>query len=192
MESLLLSEIDPTSTSQTLANNVLTALANQPPAYVSRPFLAAETYWLNGSELSRSLAIEEPSAFYKLLVLGNCLFFMTMSYSHRVMPWLDEMRIRRLRKTLYDFTVHNKKLGAMGKETNFEFQYVPTLDMIATHMGSSDEAEQWSDLRKAARTYEVRTVLTLALVTSAVGAGGYAGLKGVSRLVQEYYLKGRR
>lgn len=191
MESLLLSEIDPTNTSQTLANNVLTALANQPPAYVSRSFLAAETYWLNGSELSRRLAIEEPSALYKLLVLGNCLFFMTMSYSHRMVPWLDELRIRRLQKTLYNFTVHNKKMGAMGKETSFEFQYVPTLEMIATHMGTPEEAEQWNDLRKAARAYEVRTILTLALVTSVVGVGGYAGLKGVSRLVQEYYLRRR-
>lgn len=184
MESLLVSEIDPSNTSRTLANNVLTSLANQPPVFVSRSFLAAMTYWLNGSELSRQLAIERPSSLYRLLVTGNCLFFMAMCYSHKLFPWLDEMRIQRMRKALYKTTVHNKEMGAMGKETNFEFQYMPTLDMIATSMGTADEADQWGDREKGARKYEIRTVATLAVAGTVMGAGGYAGIKGVTKLVQ--------
>lgn len=49
MESLMVSEIEPSDTSRALANNVLSGLCNQPPSYVSRDFLAAETYWLNGA-----------------------------------------------------------------------------------------------------------------------------------------------
>jgi hypothetical protein len=189
MESLLISEIDPTNTSRTLANNVLTSLANQPPVYLSRSFLAAETYWLNGSELSGALAIERPPIKYRLAVLGNCMFFMAMCYSHKLLPFLDDIRIRRLRRTLYRTTVQNTARGALGKETNFEFQYVPTLDVISTQLGTADEADQWDHLQKAARKYELRTIATLALAATLLGAGGYAGARGIASLMRHVLLR---
>jgi hypothetical protein len=42
MESLMVSEIDPSNTSQTLARNMIQAIADQPPGYPSAEFLHAE------------------------------------------------------------------------------------------------------------------------------------------------------
>ncbi|KAI1486776.1 hypothetical protein F5X96DRAFT_681739 [Biscogniauxia mediterranea] len=81
MESLLVSEIRPTRTSATLANNIITGLQGQAPTYASREFMCAETNWLNGRELSRAL------------VLGQCMLFMAMGYLNRSVPCLDERNI---------------------------------------------------------------------------------------------------
>ncbi|KAH6688615.1 tat pathway signal sequence [Plectosphaerella plurivora] len=189
MESLLVSEVDPTNTSRTLANNVLTSLANQPPVYLSRGFLAAETYWLNGSDLSGALAIERPPLKYRLAVLGNCMFFMALCYSHKLFPFLDDMRIRKARRTLYRTTIQNTARGALGKETNFEFQYVPTLDMIATQMGTVDEADQWDHLQQSGQKYKLRTMTMLAMAATVVGAGGYVGVRGIANLMHHVFLK---
>ncbi|KAH6677976.1 hypothetical protein EV126DRAFT_435331, partial [Verticillium dahliae] len=82
-------------------------------AHVSRPFLAAETYWLNGPRLAEALRIERPRGW-----LRRC-------YSPS-----------SLRRTLYDLTVRRGELGALGAETAFEFQYVPVLDTMATERRS--------------------------------------------------------
>ncbi|KAE9568498.1 hypothetical protein CGCF415_v002992 [Colletotrichum fructicola] len=136
MESLMVSEIEPSDTSRALANNVLSGLCNQPPSYVSRDFLAAETYWLNGAKLARALGIERPPWYYNLLVVGQCIFFMVMCYSHRLFPGWDETRNKKLQKGLFNITINKPELGALGKETNFEFQYIPTLDMMSTEAAS--------------------------------------------------------
>ncbi|KAI3319212.1 hypothetical protein HD806DRAFT_296288 [Xylariaceae sp. AK1471] len=93
MESLLISEIRPTAASANLANNILTGLKNHPPTYVSREFMCAQTYWLNGRELSEKLAIARPSMYYSSLVLGQCLFFMAISYLNRSFSYLDKRNI---------------------------------------------------------------------------------------------------
>ncbi|KAI1637087.1 hypothetical protein F4809DRAFT_650086 [Biscogniauxia mediterranea] len=93
MESLLVSEIRPTRTSATLANNIITGLQGQAPTYASREFMCAETYWLNGRELSQALGIERPPLYYSALVLGQCMLFMAMGYLNRSVPCLDERNI---------------------------------------------------------------------------------------------------
>jgi hypothetical protein len=54
MESIFVSEINPSPTSKVLANNIILALQGQPPAYASREFLTASARWLNGKDLSVS------------------------------------------------------------------------------------------------------------------------------------------
>ncbi|OHE99192.1 tat pathway signal sequence [Colletotrichum orchidophilum] len=139
MESLLASEIQPSDTSRALANNVLSGLANQPPSHVSREFLAAETYWLNGAKLARALAVERPPLHYSLLILGQCLFFMFMCYSRRLFPSWDESRNKNLQKALFNLTVHKPELGALGKETTFEFKYIPTLDVMSSEAAARSQ-----------------------------------------------------
>jgi hypothetical protein len=92
MESLLISEIQPSETSKTLANNVLVGLAGKPPTYASSEFLAAEVYWLNGAKLASALAIQRPRLYYSALVLGQCLFFMFMCYIYRSVPSWDRAK----------------------------------------------------------------------------------------------------
>lgn len=89
-ESLIVAELRPSQMSRTLANNILTGLSNQPPTNANREFLCAEAWWLNGWELSRALGIERPRLWYKLLVAGQCLYFMGMCYLFRAIPSWDE------------------------------------------------------------------------------------------------------
>lgn len=179
MESLLLSELHPSATSATLANNVLTGMADQPPGHVSRPFLAAETYWLNGPRLAEALRIERPRGwlrrcYFSVLVLGQCLFFAAMSYSHKWVPRWDAARRERLRRTLYDLTVRRGELGALGAETAFEFQYVPVLDTMATEVGTLDEAMR-RGRELGVGSHERRSLWTLSVAGVVVGCGSWAG-----------------
>lgn len=96
LESLVVAELVPSEMSKILANNVLTGLSCQPPAYASREFLCAEAHWLNGAELSLALGIAKPKKVYTLLVAGQCLYFMCMCYLYRAIPswdkWKNEVR----------------------------------------------------------------------------------------------------
>lgn len=94
MESLLVAEIQPTAVSATLANNIISGLQCQPPTYASRQFMCAMTYWLNGRELSEALEIEHPSMYYSVLVLGQFIFFMILSYVNRGIEYLDDRNIK--------------------------------------------------------------------------------------------------
>jgi hypothetical protein len=93
MESLLASEMAPTATGAVLAANIITGLHNQPPTYVSRKFLHAQTHWLNGRELADALKIPRPTVYYQGLMLGQCIFFAALTYWYRLMPSRDEKRI---------------------------------------------------------------------------------------------------
>ncbi|KAI9799272.1 MAG: hypothetical protein M1833_004150 [Piccolia ochrophora] len=138
MESLLISEINPTDTSKILANNIITALAAQPPGYASRDFLTAGARWLNGDELADRLGLGRPSLWYKALVLGQIIFFMSLCYSHRSIPALDRRKIATLRRVFYTIIV-NKKHG-LAEETKFEFKYVPDFHITSTESAAPEES----------------------------------------------------
>ncbi|KAJ5038084.1 uncharacterized protein L3040_006955 [Drepanopeziza brunnea f. sp. 'multigermtubi'] len=127
MESQLISEIQPSETSRVLANNVILALQNQPPAYASRDFLNASARWLNGDELSDALGLGKPGFYYKALVAGQCIFFCGLCYTYRSIPYLDRKKVKALRRIFYHVIVENKVHG-LGEESDFEFKYIPNLD----------------------------------------------------------------
>jgi hypothetical protein len=93
MESLLISEIEPSETSKVLANNIISSLQGQPPSYASRGFLNACARWLNGNELADALGLESPGLYYKALVAGQCVFFCCICYTYRSIPFLDRRKI---------------------------------------------------------------------------------------------------
>ena len=93
MEVLLLHEIRPTKISKILANNIIKSLADQPPGFVSEAFLQVNSRWLNGNELSDALGIGRPRIYYWALAFGQCLFFMTICYTYRAVPYLDRRKI---------------------------------------------------------------------------------------------------
>jgi hypothetical protein len=94
IESLLMNEISPTETSKVLAANIIRCLEAQPPAYASRSFLEASARWLNGNELCDALALGRPSPYYWALMAGQCIFFMSVCYFYRSIPWLDRRKIK--------------------------------------------------------------------------------------------------
>jgi hypothetical protein len=94
MESLLMNEINPTETSKVLAANVIRSLEAQPPAFASRSFLEVNARWLNGNDLCDALALGRPSLYYWTLMAGQCIFFMSICYFYRSIPWLDRRKIK--------------------------------------------------------------------------------------------------
>src|SRR2546423_5208462 len=93
-ESILMNEINPTETSKILAANIIRCLEGQPPAYASRSFLEVNARWLNGNELCDALALGRPSLYYWTLMAGQCIFFMSLCYFYRSIPWLDRRKIK--------------------------------------------------------------------------------------------------
>jgi hypothetical protein len=94
MESLLMNEINPTETSKVLAANIIRCLEARPPAYASRSFLEVNARWLNGNDLCDALALGRPSLYYWTLMAGQCVFFMSICYFYRTIPWLDRRKIK--------------------------------------------------------------------------------------------------
>ena len=93
MESLS-SELVPSEMSKVMANNIIISLQNIPPAYPSRQFLVASTRWLIGDALSDALGLERPPFYYRALVGGQCLFFMSICYTYRSFDYLDKRKIK--------------------------------------------------------------------------------------------------
>ncbi|KAJ8132886.1 hypothetical protein O1611_g737 [Lasiodiplodia mahajangana] len=135
MESLLISEIRPSPVSANLANNIITGLKDCAPTYASYEFMCAQTYWLNGKDLAEKLEIDRPSLYYSALVLGQCLFFMTVCYLNRSFSWLDNRNINLVRKVFYIVLLEDKSKGALGYKSNFLFKFIPEFDRTSTERG---------------------------------------------------------
>ncbi|PBP20330.1 tat pathway signal sequence [Diplocarpon rosae] len=168
MESLLISEIQPSETSRILASNVILALQNQPPAYASRDFLNASARWLNGDELADALGLGRPGWYYKALVAGQCVFFVCLCYTYRSIPYLDRRKIKALRRIFYHVIVNNQVHG-LGEESSFEFKYIPNLD-TKTLMGEYVPGRVESGVER-------RNLKALVMATAAMGLVSYLALR---------------
>ena len=74
MESLLVSEIDPTEIGKVLAKNIILGLENTAPAYASKEFMEALSRLLNGEQLADELEIPQSSLYYRMLIWGYCFW----------------------------------------------------------------------------------------------------------------------
>ncbi|KAJ4424545.1 hypothetical protein N0V82_000869 [Gnomoniopsis sp. IMI 355080] len=132
-ESLIVAELTPSEMGGVLANNILTGLSNQPPAFASREFMCAEARWLNGGELCDALGIAR--ILYKLTVenkeigLGQETIF-----DFKYVPQIG------LTTTLGDM-VEGKRLGGAERRS------VVTLVVVTALVGSV----AWFGLRSALR-----------------------------------------
>ena len=93
MDVLLFYEISPSELSKDLAHNVIRSLEAQPPSFASRPMLEASSRWMNGNELCDALGLGKPGLYYRMLMAGQCIFFMAICYSYRTVPYLDRRKI---------------------------------------------------------------------------------------------------
>ncbi|KAL1855792.1 hypothetical protein Daus18300_010967 [Diaporthe australafricana] len=173
-ESLIEADINTSDCSAVLANNILTGLSCQPPTFVSREFLCAEAYWLNGWELSRALGIERPSLWHQALVAGQCIYFMASCYLYRSIPHWDERKNERARKFFFHL-LHSKEIG-LGRETNFNFKYVPQL-------GRTTELGKRAGSRLRIGASERQGLTALMLVAALVAAVAWSGFRAASGLL---------
>jgi hypothetical protein len=93
MESLLISEIDPTEIGKVLAKNIILGLENTAPAYASKEFMEAMTRLLNGELLSDQLEIPRSNLYYRMLIWGYCFWVMAVSYIIPRIYFLDKFMI---------------------------------------------------------------------------------------------------
>lgn len=93
MESILISEIDPTETGRVLAKNIILGLENTAPGYASKEVMEAMSRLLNGEQLADELGIPQSSFYYRLLIWGYCFWVMGISYIIPRIPYLDRTMI---------------------------------------------------------------------------------------------------
>ncbi|OQE24995.1 hypothetical protein PENFLA_c009G03682 [Penicillium flavigenum] len=125
MESLLISEIDPTETGKVLAKNIIIGLENTAPAFASKEFMEAMSRLLNGDQLADELDIPRSNLYYRMLIWGYCFWVMAISYIVPRIHFFDRIMISLRRKYFYRLIL-DEKMG-LGEESRFEFKYVPTL-----------------------------------------------------------------
>ncbi|RDH29811.1 hypothetical protein BDQ94DRAFT_182077 [Aspergillus welwitschiae] len=124
MESLLVSELDPTNTGRFLARNILNGLENRAPAHASMGFMEAMVRQLNGKQLSDGLHIPQPKLYYRVLIYGYCFFVMALAYGTRWFPKLDQRFIAYRRRYYYTMITDREK--GLGGESFFDFVYKPS------------------------------------------------------------------
>lgn len=171
MESLLMNEINPSQTSQVLANNIIRALENQPPTYATRSFLEANARWLNGRELCDALGLGTPSLYHTCLVAGQCIVFMTLCYVNRSIAYLDRRKIARLREIFWMLIVESK-VGLAGEMAVFDFKYVPSFE-TTTYKGVHEEVRAIKDPLGE----EKRNLGAFVIGTVALGVVGWLSAK---------------
>ncbi|CAG8289193.1 unnamed protein product [Penicillium salamii] len=125
MESLLISEIDPSEIGKVLAKNIILGLENTAPTYASKGFMEAMSRLLNGELLSDQLEIPRSNLYYRLLIWGYCFWVMAVSYIIPRIYFLDRIMIE-LRRKFFNKMILDEKMG-LGEESRFDFKYVPTL-----------------------------------------------------------------
>ncbi|KAF3395956.1 hypothetical protein F1880_006623 [Penicillium rolfsii] len=125
MESLLISEIDPTDIGRILAKNIIIGLENTAPSYASKEFLEAMSRLLNGDQLADELDIPQSSLYYRTILWGYCFWVRLVSTIIPKIYFMDRFMINKRRKYFYKILM-DEKLG-LGGESRFEFKYLPTL-----------------------------------------------------------------
>ncbi|WPH03400.1 Hypothetical protein R9X50_00627900 [Acrodontium crateriforme] len=176
MESLLYYEIDPTPTSQVLANNIIKSLQGQAPGFASADFLIASARWMNGNTLCDALGLARPSAYYWVLMAGQCIFFSCFCYTYRSIDYLDKRKIAMLKRVFWNVIV-NTQYGLKGEETKFDFKYVPEYTTI-TEMGECEE-----DIANYSHV-ESRNLKTFVVAVGVLGLGSWVAFRVTSAIVR--------
>lgn len=174
LDSIMMYEIAPTRTSQILANNVIKSLQDKPPGYASADFLLAGARWLNGNELCDALALPKPSIYYTFLMAGQCIFFGFWCYTNRMNKSTDQKKLVVLRDIFWKIIV---KGGLKGKETTFDFKYVPEYS-IMTEMGGVEEVKlSKSELEMASLKWLLMGVGVVSAIGFVVTGIGFFGAR---------------
>ncbi|KAH7090579.1 hypothetical protein FB567DRAFT_465862 [Paraphoma chrysanthemicola] len=175
METLFYNEVDPSDMSKTMANNIIFALKEEPPTFVSADMLVASARWLNGNELGDRLGLKKVSLYYWSLMAGQCLFFMFYCYGYRMIPALDRDHVRRAKEIFWNVIV-KAKWGLGGTETTFDFKYVPQYDTL-TKLGDIGERKLKTS------SLEMRNLRAFGIFLGAVGIGTWVSVKVASHVL---------
>ncbi|KAJ5900031.1 hypothetical protein N7495_004775 [Penicillium taxi] len=128
MESVMLNALKPSDNSKILVQNILKALDNVSPIYASREWWEAGGRVLNGDELSDAIGLNQPSLYYRLLILGQCWTFKSLNYFTRSIPSVDLwwIELETTKRVVWNYLIESK--DGLGKPSSFNFKYVPEIN----------------------------------------------------------------
>ncbi|OJJ75806.1 hypothetical protein ASPBRDRAFT_116658 [Aspergillus brasiliensis CBS 101740] len=181
MESLLVSELDPTDLGKRLARNILCGLENRAPAHASMGFMEAMVRRLNGEQLSDRLRIPQPKLYYRVLIYGYCFFVMVLAYGTRLFPRLDQRFIAYRRRYYYTMITDREK--GIGGESLFDFVYKPSYAGPLYKAATVREEEKIPKISRRGIEALARLGLVAAIITAVVLlSGGIYLLRVVMRV----------
>lgn len=93
MESLLVTEFEPTEIGKVLAQNIILGLENTAPTYASKGFMEAMSRLLNGDQLADALDIPPISLYNRVLLWGYCYWVRNIAYFVPKIRFLDRAAI---------------------------------------------------------------------------------------------------
>jgi hypothetical protein len=160
-DSALEADMKPSEISQTLANNIITVMADQPPNYPSKDFLHAQARVYNGEALSDALGIPKASYLSYARTFLQCFIIGLVSYLFRSISVLDKWRIRHNRAQFWDLVLEGKT--GLGEKTKFKMQYIPEYDTVA-------KMEKMPSIATTTKNSFVVTMLAVVIPMGAVGA----------------------
>ncbi|KAL4936612.1 hypothetical protein BDV06DRAFT_233253 [Aspergillus oleicola] len=129
-ESLLVNEFEPTDTGRILARNIAIGLENTAPIYASLEYMDALTRLLNGDQLSDELHIPKTGLWHRALMWGYCFWVQVQAKTLPVLPGVDRYLIENRKKMFWKHLMDPNE--GLGKETVFDFKYIPTLKRRTT------------------------------------------------------------
>ena len=135
-----------------------------------------------GELMTREVYYVDPSTTMEecmALMTGKCLFFMTLCYTHRSIPYLDRRKITSLKKIFYAMSVESK-YGLARTETLFDFMYVPEYETV-TNLSAPTE------IKLSNSSVKMRNLRTLGIFLSIIGIVTWASLKGASNVVGKLF-----
>ncbi|GKZ26219.1 hypothetical protein AbraIFM66951_001157 [Aspergillus brasiliensis] len=181
MESLLVSELDPTDLGKRLARNILCGLENRAPAHASMGFMEAMVRRLNGEQLSDRLRIPQPKLYYRVLIYGYCFFVIVLAYGTRLFPRLDQRFIAYRRRYYYTMITDREK--GIGGESLFDFVYKPSYAGPLYKAATVREEEKIPKISRRGIEALARLGLVAAIITAVVLlSGGIYLLRVVMRV----------
>lgn len=174
MESIIDAEIKPSEKSKVLANNIITALADQAPFFASADYLKAQTYWLNGPKLCEALEIPKPSAFAVFLISARIVGVNVTSLVMRSIPMLDRRNISRAKAYMKKSLMGPE--GRNRKRTTFQFQYIPRYGKT-TSQGEERPGRGFLHEKSLERTIIGCLTLFVALIGVTIGVANVRSIR---------------
>ncbi|KAH7311411.1 hypothetical protein B0I35DRAFT_452676 [Stachybotrys elegans] len=136
MESMLVNELELTPTSDIVLHNFVEFLTDLPPFNVSRDFVAAGSYRLNGDKFCRALGLVKPGWYASACFQGHCWLVRGLALLQQNSKTLDQRMSAWFRKNLHQAIIHGK--AGLSGGSKMRFKYVPRLGRL-----TGKETAEW-------------------------------------------------
>ncbi|KAE8450995.1 hypothetical protein EG329_005435 [Mollisiaceae sp. DMI_Dod_QoI] len=121
METFLWTGAEPDAKLKSLADDFIEWVEVQPPIFLSKAFLIAGFYDLNGARYCELLGYPHPSIYYKFSFKGFCLLLWLTSLAQWVFPPFDRFMVQYFRANLLTFLTRRSGLIGSYNTSSLKF-----------------------------------------------------------------------